>query len=57
MAKKNMVTVGEFYDWKDNSSVFQDIYAWAETEFNLASPGAAEVVYSLRVTPDAYRIL
>jgi len=55
---RNMVSPGEFADWKHNSSVFQDMYAWTGTEFNLATPGAApEVVYSLRVTPDAYRTL
>jgi predicted permease len=55
---RNMVSPGEFADWKRKSSVFQDMYAWTGTEFNLATPGAApEVVYSLRVTPGAYRTL
>jgi len=38
--ERNVVSVGDFLDWKRQSSVFQEMYAWTGNGFNVASPGS-----------------
>jgi putative ABC transport system permease protein len=53
---RNVVSVGDFLDWKRQSSVFQDLHAWSEDEFNLATPDHPEEVLGHLTTPGWFKM-
>src|SRR5579863_1590828 len=38
--ERNVASVGDFLEWRRQSSAFQQMYAWTGNGFNVASPGA-----------------
>ena len=52
-------SVGDFLDWKRQSTVFEDLTAFdsQSSSFNLVSAGHPEQVMAQRVLPDDYRIM
>jgi putative ABC transport system permease protein len=47
----NSVSAGDFTDWKRDSKVFQDIHAFTNTDFNLATHDQPEFIPGSRATP------
>jgi putative ABC transport system permease protein len=47
----NVVSAGDFLDWKNQNSVFQGIAAWTGTSINLATAGRPEMVDAQAGTP------
>jgi putative ABC transport system permease protein len=47
----NSVSAGDFTDWKRDSKIFQDIHAFTDADFNLATRDQPEVVPGSRATP------
>ena len=54
---RDWVTAGDFLDWKEQSTVFQDINAWTEGGFNIATREDPENVAASRVTTGFYRMV
>src|SRR3984957_17593885 len=54
---RDWVTAGDFLDWKEQGTVFQDMNAWAEGDFNIATQGEPENVFASRVTTGFYRMM
>ena len=53
---RNSVSAPDFLDWKRQSSVFQDLQAWSEDEFNLATPDHPEEVLGHLTTPGWFKM-
>lgn len=53
---RNPVSTGDFLDWKQQSSVFQDLQAWSEDEFNLATADHPEEVLGHLTTPGWFKM-
>ena len=54
---RDWVTAGDFLDWKEQSTVFQDMNAWATGGFNIATRDEPENVAAYRVTTGFYRMM
>jgi predicted permease len=54
---RNVVSAGDFTDWKGQATSFQDLNAWTDADFNLATADQPEHVDGLRVTPGFYRMM
>jgi putative ABC transport system permease protein len=54
---RNRVSVGDFVDWKRQSSVFQDVNAWSEGDFNIATQDRPEDIIGLHATRGYYTML
>ncbi len=48
---RNTVSAGDFLDWKQQNTVFQDLNAWTGQDFNLATADRPERVGGGAVTP------
>jgi len=47
----NGVSAGDFLDWKQQNSVFQDIVAWNGTNFSLSTSGTPELIQARAISP------
>ncbi len=54
---RNSSAAGDFVDWKEQSSVFQDLNAWTGGPVNLAGSDRPEMIDAVRVTPGFYSML
>ncbi|HEX8713158.1 MAG TPA: ABC transporter permease [Terracidiphilus sp.] len=54
---RNVVSAGDFLDWKQQSTVFQDLAAFSGTSFNLAGKEAPEMIQAQYATPGLYRLM
>ena len=54
---RDWVTAGDFLDWKEQSTVFQDMSAWTGGGFNIATQGEPENVAASHVTTGFYRMM
>src|SRR5271156_3058909 len=54
---RDWVTAGDFLDWKEQSTVFQDMNAWTGGGFNIATQGEPENVAASHVTTGFYRMM
>ncbi len=54
---RNSVSAGDFTDWKQQSSTFQDLNAFSGSGFNLAGKEAPEMVNGQETTPGMYRMM
>ena len=52
--ERNVVSVGDFLDWKRQNTVFQDLHAWTDGTFNLATSDRPEHVAGQSTTPGWY---
>ncbi len=55
--QNNVVSAGDFLDWKRQSTVFQDLAAWNATSFNFATPDQPEHIVGRRLSPGSYRMM
>jgi putative ABC transport system permease protein len=53
---RDWVTAGDFLDWKEQSTVFQDMNAWTRGGFNIATQEEPENVAASHVTTGFYRM-
>jgi putative ABC transport system permease protein len=53
---RNVVSAGDYLDWKRESSVFQDLNAWSEEEFNLSTADNPEEVLGHLTTPGWFKM-
>ncbi|HKF47530.1 MAG TPA: ABC transporter permease [Terracidiphilus sp.] len=53
----NGVAAGDFLDWKQQNTVFQDLCAWSGTSFNLATKDKPEYVNGTRQTYSMLQML
>ena len=49
--ERNVVSAGDFLDWKRQSSAFQQLAAWNESSSNLSTSDKPEQLRSRQVTP------
>jgi putative ABC transport system permease protein len=54
---RDWVTAGDFLDWKEQSTVFQDMNAWTVGGFNIATQEEPENVAANHVTTGFYRMM
>src|SRR5271155_2886610 len=54
---RDWVTAGDFQDWKEAGTVFQDVNAWTVGGFNIATQGQPENIRSSYVTPGFYQMM
>lgn len=54
---RNGVSAGDFLDWKQQSTVFQDLAAFSGTSFNMAGKETPEMVRAQYATPGMYRMM
>jgi putative ABC transport system permease protein len=54
---RDWVTAGDFLDWKEQNTVFQDMNAWTGGGFNIATQGEPENVAASHVTTGFYRMM
>jgi putative ABC transport system permease protein len=50
----NVVSAGDFTDWKNQSTAFQDLNAWTGGAFNIATKDQPEFIEGTRATPGFY---
>jgi putative ABC transport system permease protein len=50
----NVVSAGDFLDWKRENTVFQEIEAWTYASFNLGTSGHVEEVTASEETPSTH---
>ncbi|HLJ77436.1 MAG TPA: ABC transporter permease [Acidobacteriaceae bacterium] len=48
---RNVVSAGDFSDWKRQATVFQDLNAWSGTAFNIATKDQPQFLQAQTVTP------
>src|ERR1700719_701511 len=48
---RDVVSTGDFIDWKRQSSVFEDLNAWSPSDFNVATEERPELIEGMEVTP------
>jgi putative ABC transport system permease protein len=53
---RNVVSAGDFTEWKRQSKSFQDLVAWSGGTYNLATPEQPEMVSGRIVSPGYYRM-
>jgi putative ABC transport system permease protein len=53
----NGVSAGDFTDWKQQSTVFQDLDAWTGGAFNIATKDQPEFIQGTRATSGFYRMM
>jgi putative ABC transport system permease protein len=53
---RNVVSPGDFLDWRQQNSVFQDLVAWDEWTFNLSVGGRPQAVQARVMTPGFFRM-
>ena len=53
----NVVSAGDYLDWKSQNKAFQDINAWSGANFNLATAAEPEQVNGQRTTPGFYKMM
>jgi putative ABC transport system permease protein len=53
---RNVVSSGDYLDWKRQNTVFQDINAWTDGPFNLATPQRPEPIPGQLTTPGWFRM-
>ena len=53
----NGVSAGDFTDWKQQSTAFQDLDAWTGGAFNIATKDQPEFIQGTRATPGFYRMM
>ena len=54
---RNPVSVGDFTDWKRQSTTFEDLNAWSEGDFNIASQDRPEDIVGIYATQGYYGML
>src|SRR5215469_5008797 len=54
---RNVISAGDFTDWKDQSTVFQDLNAWTGQNFNIATKDQPEYVQATAATPGFLKML
>ena len=54
---RNSTAAGDFLDWKQQSTVFQDLNAWTGGSVNLAGAERPEMISAVRATPGFYSML
>jgi putative ABC transport system permease protein len=54
---RNHVSVGDFADWKRQSTAFEDLNAWGEGDFNIATQDRPEDIVGIYATPGYYGML
>jgi putative ABC transport system permease protein len=54
---RDAISVADFIEWKQQSKAFQDLNAWTEVSFNIATPQEPEYVQARVTTPGLYRML
>ena len=54
---RNVVSAGDFLDWKQQSSVFQDLAAFSGTSFNMAGKSEPEMVDAQYSSPGMYNMM
>jgi putative ABC transport system permease protein len=52
----NVVSVGDYLDWKRQSTVFQDLAAWSGTNFNLSISGHPEAMQGRITAPGWFNL-
>ncbi len=53
----NVVSAGDYLDWKSQNTAFQDVNAWTGASFNLATPEQPEQINGQRTTPGFYKMM
>ena len=54
---QNVINLGNFYDWKEQNGVFEDMAVFFDRNVNLTSDGEPEEVPSQIVTPNLFSVL
>lgn len=54
---RNLVSVGDFIDWKRQSTAFEDLNALTTDDFNVATPDRPEFIQGLYATPGYHGML
>src|SRR6202045_2775476 len=54
---RNPVSAGDFTDWKRQSTAFEDLNAWSEGDFNIASQDRPEDIVGIYATQGYYGML
>ena len=54
---RNVIAAGDYLDWKQQNSAFQDINAWTGGSFNIATHDQPEFIEGRRTTVGFYRML
>ena len=54
---RNVISAGDFTDWKDQSAVFQDLNAWTGQNFNIATKDQPEYIQATSATPGFLKML
>ncbi len=54
---RNGVSAGDYTDWAQQSSVFQELKAFTGTSFNMAGKEAPEMIRGQMTTPGMYRMM
>jgi putative ABC transport system permease protein len=54
---QNVINLGNFYDWKDQNTVFQDMAAFFDLNLNLTSDGEPEEVAGQIATTNLFSVL
>jgi predicted permease len=54
---RNVVAAGDFLDWKRQATAFQDMQAWTESEFNVATGDQPDYVEGRANSPGLYQML
>jgi putative ABC transport system permease protein len=53
----NSVSAGDFLDWKQQNTTFQDLIAWSGVAYNFATPDQPERIQGRAGTPGTYRMM
>lgn len=53
----NVVSAGDFLDWKHNNTVFQDVIAWSGGSYSLSLTGAPEQIQARVCSPGTYKMM
>src|SRR5271163_699413 len=53
----NGVSAGDFTDWRNQNTVFEDMCAWTGGSFNIATHDQPEYIEGRRTTPGFYKML
>jgi putative ABC transport system permease protein len=56
-AGQNVINMGNFFDWKEQNRVFEDMAAFRDTSVNMTSDGAPEEIPSQIATTSLFNIL
>jgi putative ABC transport system permease protein len=54
---QNVINLGNFFDWKEQNSVFEDMAAFFDTRANLTGDGEPEEVAAQFTTPNLFSVL